>query len=245
MSRELFKPHHFEAPKEHSISSLGSLLHVDEGVGDWMKTFENISLKAYWPPLEARIIDAYKTGLCFPAPENIFKSLRLCQYSDVKVVIIGQDPYHGINQADGLAFSVPEGTKTPPSLRNIFEERKNDLDVDPRSSDLSDLAKQGVLLINSVLTVAHKDPGSHANWGWEKLTSDIIKAANDKQSNVCFLLWGQYAKRFEAIIDPSRHTIFISSHPSPLSAYRGFLGSKPFSRVNDALEDSGQTPIIW
>jgi len=245
MSKELFEPHHFEAPKGHLISSLGGLLSVNEGVGDWGKTFDKISLKPYWSPLEARIIDAYKTGLCFPAPENIFRSLRLCPYSDVKVVIIGQDPYHGINQADGLAFSVPEGTKIPPSLRNIFEERKNDLDVDSRSSDLSDLAKQGVLLINSVLTVAHKDPGSHANWGWEELTSDLIKAVNDKQSNVCFLLWGQYAKRFEAIIDPSRHSVFISSHPSPLSAYRGFLGSKPFSNVNDVLKDSDQTPIIW
>ena len=245
MSRELFEQGEERGVKDLSIRSLGGLLHVDEGVGDWMKTFDKISLKAYWTLLEARIIDAYKTGLCFPAPKNIFRSLRLCQYSDVKVVIIGQDPYHGINQADGLAFSVPEGTKIPPSLRNIFKERKNDLDVDPRSSDLSDLAKQGVLLINSVLTVAHQAPGSHANWGWEMLTSDLIQAINDKQSNVCFLLWGQYAKRFESIIDPSRHTVFISSHPSPLSAYRGFLGSKPFSMVNDALEDSGQRPIIW
>jgi uracil-DNA glycosylase len=245
MSRELFEQGEERGAKDMLVRSLGSLLHVDEGVGDWMKTFDKISLKAYWNPLEARIIDAYKTGLCFPAPKNIFRSLRLCQYSDVKVVIIGQDPYHGINQADGLAFSVPEGTKIPPSLRNIFEERKNDLDVDPRSSDLSDLAKQGVLLINSVLTVAHQEPGSHANWGWEMLTSDLIQAVNDKQSNVCFLLWGKYAKRFESIIDPSRHTVFISSHPSPLSAYRGFLGSKPFSMVNDILKDSGQRPIIW
>ena len=245
MSRELFEQGEERGGKDLSIRSLGGLLHVDEGVGDWMKTFDKISLKAYWTLLEARIIDAYKTELCFPAPKNIFRSLRLCQYSDVKVVIIGQDPYHGINQADGLAFSVPEGTKIPPSLRNIFKERKNDLDVDPRSSDLSDLAKQGVLLINSVLTVAHQEPGSHANWGWEMLTSDLIQAVNDKQSNVCFLLWGKYAKRFESIIDHSRHTVFISSHPSPLSAYRGFLGSKPFSMVNDALEDSGQRPIIW
>ena len=245
MSKELFESHHFTGRKSHIISSLDGLLNVNEGVGDWLKTFDKMSLKAYWRPLESRIIDAYKHGLCFPAPENIFRSLRLCQYAEVKVVIIGQDPYHGINQADGLAFSVPQGTKIPPSLRNIFEERKNDLRVDYRSSDLSDLAKQGVLLINSVLTVAHKAPGSHANWGWEKLTSDLIKAVNDKQSNVCFLLWGQYAKRFEAVIDSSRHTVLISSHPSPLSAYRGFLGSKPFSRVNDVLEDSGQKPIIW
>lgn len=245
MSKELFEPHHFEASKKHLISSLDDALCVGEGVGDWGKTFDKMSLKAYWRPLEARIIEAYRTGLCLPAPDHIFRSLRLCQYSEVKVVIIGQDPYHGLHQADGLAFSVPEGTKIPPSLRNIFEERKNDLVVGSRSSDLSDLAKQGVLLINSVLTVAHKAPGSHANWGWENLTSDLIKAVNNKQSKVCFLLWGQYAKRFEAIIDTSRHTVFISSHPSPLSAYRGFLGSKPFSRVNDVLEASGQTPIIW
>ena len=245
MSKERFEPHHFEPPKDHLISSLGDALCVGEGVGDWGITFDKMSLQAYWSPLEARIIEAYKAGLCFPAPDNIFRSLRLCQYSDVKVVIIGQDPYHGLHQADGLAFSVPEGTKIPPSLRNIFEERKNDLDVEARSSDLSDLAKQGVLLINSVLTVAHQEPGSHANMGWENLTSDLIKAVNDKQSKVCFLLWGQYAKRFEAIIDTTRHSVFISSHPSPLSAYRGFLGSKPFSRVNDALENSGQTPVIW
>jgi uracil-DNA glycosylase len=245
MSKELFESHCLEGVKSQLISTLSDLLDVNEGVGDWVKTFNKISTKAYWSTLEARIIDAYKKGLCFPSPENIFRSLRLCQFSEVKVVIIGQDPYHGINQADGLSFSVPEGIKTPPSLRNIFVERKNDLGVDSRSSDLSDLAKQGVLLLNSVLTVAHKEAGSHSNWGWEMLTSDLIKAVNDKQNNVCFLLWGQYAKNFESLIDTSRHTVFTSSHPSPLSAYRGFLGSKPFSRVNKVLEDSGQTSIIW
>lgn len=245
MSKEFFESLRPEGRKAPLMSSLGAVLDVNEGVGDWVETFNKISAKAYWCPLEARIIDAYKTGLCFPSPENIFRSLRLCQFSEVKVVIIGQDPYHGINQADGLSFSVPEGIKTPPSLRNIFEERKNDLGVGSRSSDLSDLAKQGVLLLNTVLTVAHKEAGSHSNWGWEMLTSDLIKEVNNKQSNVCFLLWGQYAKNLESIIDTSRHTVFTSSHPSPLSAYRGFLGSKPFSRVNKVLEDSGQSSIIW
>jgi uracil-DNA glycosylase len=245
MSKFLSESYQLHQDEKLLISSLHAVLAVENGVGDWMRIFHKISSKGYFQPLEARIVDAYQSGLCHPRPERIFRALRLCQYSNVKVVILGQDPYHGINQADGLAFSVPEGTKIPPSLRNILTERKSDLNVDSRSSDLSDLARQGVLLINSVLTVGHKAAGSHSNWGWELLTADLIKAVNEKQNSVCFLLWGGYAKSFKSLIDTSRHIVFTSPHPSPLSAYRGFFGSKPFSNVNEALEDLGQTPIIW
>ena len=245
MSKFLSESHQSPQDKTQLISSLHEVLTVEKGVGDWMIIFHKISTKGYFKPLEERIVEAYQSGLCHPRPERIFRALRLCQYSNVKVVILGQDPYHGINQADGLAFSVPEGMKTPPSLRNILTERKSDLNVDSRSSDLSDLARQGVLLINSVFTVGNKEAGSHSNWGWELLTADLIKAVNEKQNNVCFLLWGGYAKSFESLIDTSRHTVFTSPHPSPLSAYRGFFGSKPFSRVNEVLEGLGQTPIIW
>ena len=245
MSKVISEFHNSHQGKRLSISSLNDVLAVENGVGDWMRIFHKISSNDYFQPLEARIVDAYQSGLCHPRPELIFRALRLCQYSDVKVVILGQDPYHGFDQADGLAFSVPEGTKVPPSLRNILKERKNDLNSDSRSSDLSDLARQGVLLINSVLTVGHKVAGSHSNWGWELLTADLLKAINEKQDSVCFLLWGGYAKSFKSLIDTSRHIVFTSPHPSPLSAYRGFFGSKPFSKVNEALEDLGQTPIIW
>jgi uracil-DNA glycosylase len=245
MSKVISESHNSTQDKRLSISSLNDVLAVENGVGDWMRIFHKISSNDYFQPLEARIVDAYQSGLCHPRPEFIFRALRLCQYSDVKVVILGQDPYHGFDQADGLAFSVPEGTKVPPSLRNILKERKNDLNSDSRSSDLSDLARQGVLLINSVLTVGHKVAGSHSNWGWELLTADLLKAINEKQDSVCFLLWGGYAKSFKSLIDTSRHIVFTSPHPSPLSAYRGFFGSKPFSKVNEALEDLGKTPIIW
>ncbi|PCJ82235.1 MAG: uracil-DNA glycosylase [Bacteroidetes bacterium] len=228
-----------------TISSLDAVLASDGGLGDWDTIFHKISFMECWSALNDKVIDAYCSGICYPKPELIFRALKLCQLSDVKVVILGQDPYHGIGQANGLSFSVPNDIKTPPSLRNIFKEREDDLRASERSSDLSDWASQGVLLLNTVLTVGHGKAGSHSKWGWEKVTSELIKAVNKKESLVCFVLWGNYALKLAPLIDTSRHIIFSAPHPSPLSSYRGFFGSKPFSQINKKLQSSGETPIAW
>jgi len=182
----------------------------------------------------------------FPSRENIFRALELTPINKAKVVILGQDPYHGEGQANGLAFSVNKGIKIPPSLKNIFKELKEDMGCEiPNHGDLTKWAKEGVLLLNSILTVEKDKPGSHRKIGWEEYTNSIIKEISEKREHIVFILWGKYAESKKELIDEKKHMIIISPHPSPFSARRGFFGSKPFSRTNKYLERNGIKPIDW
>ena len=182
----------------------------------------------------------------FPPREQIFQALQFTDIEQVKIVILGQDPYHGPGQAHGLSFSVPEGQRLPPSLRNIYKELAADTGKEiPKSGNLCQWAKQGVLLLNAVLTVESGLAGSHAGKGWEDITDSIIKAVSDKCESVVFILWGNYALKKKELIDTSKHYIITSVHPSPLSASRGFFGSRPFSKANGYLTACGKTPIDW
>ena len=182
----------------------------------------------------------------YPKNSEVFNALTFTPFNDVKVVIIGQDPYHGPNQAHGLCFSVKPPTPPPPSLVNIFKEIKSDLGIEvPRHGNLESWAKQGVLLLNAVLTVQEGQPGSHANRGWERFTDRIIRELNEKREGLIFLLWGSYAQRKAEFVDYSKHTILMAPHPSPLSASRGFFGCKHFSQVNNALKRLGRSEIDW
>jgi uracil-DNA glycosylase len=183
----------------------------------------------------------------FPPSNQIFNAFILTPPDEVKVVILGQDPYHGFGQAHGLAFSVPENTPFPPSLRNIFQELQSDLNTPhaPSSGNLTSWAKQGVFLLNTALTVRSSEANSHQNRGWEKFTDSVIKTISDKKKNIAFVLWGRNAQSKEKLIDSSKHLILKSAHPSPLSAYRGFFASKPFSKINRYLEDTDQESIQW
>jgi uracil-DNA glycosylase len=201
--------------------------------------------KEYFKKLGNFIKKEYKTRQIFPPYEKVFEALRLTDYDDVKVVILGQDPYHGVGEAHGLSFSVREGVHIPPSLQNIFKELENDLGVKRIKSDLSDWAKQGVLLLNSIMTVEKDNPLSHKDKGWEIFTDNIIKYLNARDEMVIFLLWGSYARSKKSIITNKHHIIIESVHPSPLSAYRGFFGSKPFSKINNILEKNNKDKINW
>jgi len=181
----------------------------------------------------------------FPKKENVFRALELTQLNRVRVVIVGQDPYHGEGEANGLAFSVNSGVKIPPSLKNIFAELRYDLAEVRRNSDLSDWATQGVLLLNTVLTVEKDKPSSHKNIGWEFFTQTIIEIINVERDNIVFILWGSHAQKFEKLIDAQKHCIIKSAHPSPLSSYRGFFGSRPFSKCNDYLTSKQKEAIVW
>ena len=181
----------------------------------------------------------------YPPTSDTFRAFQLCDFPKVKVIILGQDPYHGPNQAHGLSFSVRVGTKAPPSLVNIFKELENDLGWARRQTDLSDWAEQGVLLLNSVLTVTAHNAGSHRNQGWETFTDQAISALAQQRQNLVFILWGGYARAKKKLIDSSQHCIIESAHPSPLSAHSGFFGSKPFSRCNNYLHACNQQPINW
>ena len=183
--------------------------------------------------------------IIFPKGEIIFRSLQLVRPDEVKVVILGQDPYHNFNQADGLAFSVSNFQSLPPSLINIFVEIENDLNIKiEKKGDLENIAKQGVLLLNSILTVEKNNPGSHKNIGWEKLT-DIIISSLSLIGNIVFILWGNFAKKKSNLIDNNINLVINSPHPSPFSAHKGFFGSKPFSKCNDYLISKGKEPINW
>lgn len=188
----------------------------------------------------------YATKTIFPPKDYIFNALKLTSYKDVKVVIVGQDPYHGINEAHGLSFSVQKGVKVPPSLKNIYKELYDDLGVKPcDNGDLTRWAKQGVLLLNSVLTVEKDKPASHKNLGWERLTDYIIKLLDNKEDPVVFILWGNFAKSKSSLITNPKHLVITSPHPSPFSARYGFFGSKPFSKTNDFLKKNHLEPINW
>ncbi len=186
-------------------------------------------------------------GEAYPPPELRYRALELLAPADVRVVILGQDPYHGAGEAHGLAFSVPEGIKMPPSLRNIFREVADDVRVvPPKATDLTRWARQGVLLLNTALTVAPDSPGSHANVGWKQVTDAVIAALANSEQPVAFVLWGKHAQgKRELIPDNGLHLVIQSAHPSPFSAYRGFLGSRPFSRINQWLRSQGRAEIDW
>lgn len=182
----------------------------------------------------------------FPEPENIFRALELTPLAKVKVVILGQDPYHGIDQANGLCFSVNKGMKLPPSLKNIYKELESDCGIAPAAhGDLSAWARQGVLLLNSILTVERGLAGSHRGKGWEALTDEIIQYLSTQKRSIAFVLWGDYAQKKGSMIDESKHLVIRGPHPSPLSAYRGFFGSRPFSQINAFLIADSLSPIDW
>ncbi|NBA17700.1 uracil-DNA glycosylase [Enterococcus hirae] len=202
--------------------------------------------KEYYQKLRNFLKKEYTTQKIHPDMYHIYEALELTPYEKVKVVILGQDPYHGVNQAHGLSFSVQPGVKIPPSLNNIYKELQSDLGISPvKHGNLVSWAKQGVLLLNTVLTVREGQAYSHRGKGWEILTDKIIEKLNEREKPIVFILWGKPAQEKMKMIDRSRHIILTSAHPSPLSAHRGFLGSKPFSKTNDALMALGETPIDW
>lgn len=184
--------------------------------------------------------------IIYPAQENIFNAIKTTTFSDIKVVIIGQDPYHNPKQAHGLSFSVPIGIAPPPSLINIFKELKNDCGIEiPKHGCLEKWANQGILLLNSVLTVEENKPQSHANIGWQQFTDTIIQKLNHHPEKIVYLLWGSHAQKKAELIDVQKHSILMAPHPSPLSAHRGFLGCKHFSKTNEILKKAGRIPIDW
>ena len=201
--------------------------------------------KPYFKQLGIFVKKEYGEKIVYPQYKNIFSALRYTDYDDVKVVILGQDPYHGPNEAHGLSFSVEKGVKRPPSLDNIFKELKNDLGIERENNNLTDWAKQGVFLLNSVLTVIKDRPLSHKDKGWEIFTDNLIKLLNDREKPIVFILWGSYARSKKSLITNKNHYIIESPHPSPLSAYRGFFGSKPFSKTNNFLKNHHIKPINW
>mgnify|MGYP001471526068 FL=1 len=212
----------------------------------WLAELENEFQQPYMIKLKSFLLEEKSNGKkIFPSGKEMFKALNLTPLNKVKVVILGQDPYHGPGQAHGLCFSVPEGIKTPPSLDNIFKELKDDLGIPPpQSGCLIPWAEQGVLLLNSVLSVELGNAGSHAFKGWEKFTDLIISKVNERDS-VVFMLWGKYAIKKGQLINPSKHLILKSAHPSPLSAHKGFFGNKHFSKCNDFLKERRIIPVTW
>lgn len=214
--------------------------------GGWKEKLENEFTQEYFTALSNFVREEYKKSTVYPNPRHIFRAFDETPFDQVKVVILGQDPYHGPGQANGLCFAVNPGVRPPPSLQNIFKELESDLGraVD-RDPDLSRWAKQGVLLLNATLTVNAHTPGSHQGRGWEEFTDAAIKKLNDEREHLVFILWGNYAKKKGAHIDRSKHCVIESAHPSPFSAANGFFGSRPFSKTNEYLEQHGQAPIHW
>lgn len=201
--------------------------------------------KDYYKNMVKYLNKEYDERVIFPLKSNIFKAFSLTNYNNVKVVILGQDPYHGINEANGLAFSVNDGVKLPPSLKNIFKELESDLNIKNDKGDLSNWANQGVLLLNTVLTVIKDTPASHKNIGWEVFTDEVIKIINKKEEPVVFILWGNFARSKKKYITNPKHLIIESTHPSPFSCNNGFFGSKPFSKTNDFLRKNNIKEIDW
>lgn len=210
-------------------------------LGSWDKIFNNDEFDDFYKV----VLNEYEKNICYPLQKNIFAAFDNTSYEDVKVVIIGQDPYHGEGEANGFAFSVNDGIKIPPSLRNIYKELENDLHINKTNGDLSSWSKEGVLLINSILTVEKDLASSHKKLGWEKYTNEVIKYLNEKETPVVFILWGNYARNKKELITNNKHLIIESVHPSPLSASRGFFGSKPFSKTNKFLETNNIAKINW
>ena len=212
----------------------------------WNEILAEEMQKDYYQELQAFVQKRRAEVRVFPEEKNVFNALELTPFESVKVVILGQDPYHGFGQAHGLSFSVQKEIPLPPSLKNIYKELQEDIGGElPTEGDLSHWAKQGVLLLNTVITVEEGNANSHKGKGWERLTNRLIESLNELKHPVIFILWGKPAQDKEKLIINPNHVILKAPHPSPLSAYRGFFGSKPFSRVNDILIQQGQTPIRW
>ncbi|GDX19950.1 uracil-DNA glycosylase 2 [Actinomycetes bacterium] len=211
----------------------------------WREVLRNETSQTYFADLSEFVLRERKASTVFPSEHEVFTALQLTSPDNVRVVIVGQDPYHGAGQAHGLSFSVQHGTRIPPSLRNIYAELHSDLDIPlPQHGNLEAWAKQGVLLLNSTLTVREGEAGSHAGHGWETLTDAIISYLGSRQEHIVFVLWGAHAGRKTSLIN-QHHTVITSVHPSPLSAHRGFFGSRPFSQINRALADHNQPEINW
>lgn len=213
---------------------------------DWDELLSCEWKKEYYQKLRRILAHEYQTQTVYPNMYDIFNALKYTPYHTAKVVILGQDPYHGPGQAHGLSFSVKKPIPPPPSLQNIFEEQKNDLGIDPPShGELTNWAKQGVLLLNTVLTVRRGQPNSHAGIGWQTLTDQMISLLNQRETPMVFLLWGANAARKQPLLTSKQHLVLKASHPSPLSAHRGFFGCHHFSKTNKFLEQTGQIPIDW
>ncbi|WP_338752092.1 uracil-DNA glycosylase [Bacillus sp. FJAT-52991] len=213
---------------------------------DWAELLHEEFEQPYYLKLREFLKEEYATNIIYPNMYDIFNAFHLTPYQEIKVVILGQDPYHGPNQAHGLSFSVQPGIPFPPSLRNIFKELSHDLGCEiPTNGSLIPWAKQGVLLLNTVLTVRQGEANSHRGKGWERFTDQVISCINKREQPVVFILWGRPAQKKLELIDQSKHKIIQAPHPSPLSASRGFFGSHPFSKANDFLQELGETPINW
>ncbi len=213
---------------------------------DWNPVLRGEFAQPYWKKLQSFVAAERNEYDVYPPDDAVFAALHLTPFTETKVLILGQDPYHGTGQAHGLSFSVPFGVRPPPSLANIYKELVDDVGFrPPRHGNLESWAQQGVLLLNAVLTVRAHQAASHQRQGWETFTDRVISAVNDKPETVVFILWGSYARKKKALVTASHHVILESPHPSPLSAYRGFFGSKPFSKANQALIAAGRESIDW
>lgn len=213
---------------------------------DWNPVLRDELAKPYWSELQHFVAEERRHHTVYPPTDEVFAALHLTPLAQVKVLILGQDPYHGPGQAHGLCFSVRSGTRPPPSLENIFTELHDDLGIErPTTGDLTPWARQGVLLLNVTLTVRAHQAASHQGKGWEAFTDRVIAAVDAKPERVVFILWGNSARKKKALVDTRRHVVIESPHPSPLSAHRGFFGSKPFSRANAALVEAGREPVDW
>lgn len=219
-------------------------VHIEDS---WKEAVSEEFEKPYFKTLTERVRNAYTSGVpVYPPPKQIFRAFELCSFDAIRVVILGQDPYHGPHQAHGLCFSVEDGTPLPPSLKNIYKELRDDLGAPiPATGNLSGWGKQGVLLLNATLTVHAGIAGSHQGWGWEEFTDAIIKKVSEKSEHVVFLLWGKYAQSKRALIDETKHLVLTAAHPSPLSAHNGFFGCRHFSKTNAYLTEHGKKTISW
>lgn len=212
----------------------------------WLEILQKEFEKEYFENLVKFVKEEFATRAIYPEGKNIFRAFELCHFENVKVVILGQDPYHGPRQANGLCFSVNDGISLPPSLQNIYKEIESDLNVKmPKTGNLDNWARQGVLLLNATLTVRANAAGSHQHQGWEEFTDAVIKAISVKKDNVIFLLWGRYAQDKGAVIDRFKHHVLTAAHPSPFSANSGFFGCEHFSKTNEYLKKHGEKPIEW
>lgn len=213
----------------------------------WKKALSTEFDQPYFKELTDFVRSEYTTSTVYPPPRFIFRAFELTPFDKVKVVILGQDPYHGAGQANGLCFAVNQGVRLPPSVKNIYKEIESDLGHPSRypNGDLEEWARQGVLLLNATLTVSEKSPGSHQKKGWEQFTDAVVKTLSDQKENLIFILWGAYAQKKGEVIDSTRHLVINSPHPSPFSAHTGFFGSRPFSKCNDYLTLVGKEEIIW
>ena len=212
---------------------------------DWDSILKDEYEKEYFLKIKNNVRNEYQNKIIFPPARNVFYAFRMTSYKDTRVVILGQDPYHGIGEANGLCFSVNHGIKSPPSLKNIFKELEDDIGIKRTDTDLSDWAKSGVLLLNSVLTVEKDKPASHKWIGWEEFTDNVIKKLNEKDEPIVFILWGNFAKGKAKYITNPKHLIISSAHPSPFSVHQGFFGSKPFSKTNEFLKHNNLKEIEW